>query len=136
MVRYPGRKQDQVSALLFVIAVSSPLDQWCDFVVPHSVLAFFEVSVFDRSECSDLESLWMEDVWISPSTPCVITAAVLTMVNITRVTNLAIFQRRLALGACLLLRRSIRVDCSSKTPSQSLTSFRVVMRTRLSLRNH
>ena len=66
-----------MSALLFVIAVSSPLDQWYDFVEPHSVLAFFEVSVFDRSECSDLESLWMEEVWISPSTPCVITAAVL-----------------------------------------------------------
>ena len=46
------------------------------------------------------------------------------------------FLAALAQGACLLLRRSIRMDCSRKTPSQSLSRFRVAMRTRLSLRYH
>ena len=37
----------------------------------------------------------------------------------------------LALGACLLLRRSVGVDCLKKTPSQTLSCLRLTMRKRL-----
>ena len=64
--------------------------------------------------------------WVLPIT-CVITA-ILTMVNMTWVTNLVFF---CGIGACVLLRRSIGIHCSRKTLSQTSSCFRTCRRTRV-----
>ena len=55
-------------------------------------------------------------------------AAILTMVNMTWVTNLVIFS---GIGACVLLRRSIGIHCSKKTRSLTSSCFRTCRRTRV-----